>query len=383
MRKFSCYGMWIITVILTAMVLSIGCSPPPPPPEVEEEFEVAKEGQYILDAYHEHDYSNTEANVKKGIGFLEIGFLDEAETEFKKAIAFDSKYVAAHINLGRTYLAKEMYHHALDSFNTAIQLDPTIAKTHYYRALAFEKLGKIEEAIESLRHALEMDANLTQASDMLQRLLGVSFEETNPDLGNLFVVSIYSEPSEASVTLNREPKGTTPLTLKMDLASINQLEVSKEGYVIDHQDINFKDDNTAEMTVVFTRSGERSSTVMTSSPGLRLVIDPIHFDFNSAVIKPMSYPTLNKAGQALLNFPEYGVAIEGHTDNVGSDEYNQRLSEQRAYAVAEYLARNFGIDQRRFRVAGYGENYPIADNNTETGRALNRRTEIIILTSRN
>ena len=180
--------------------------------------------------------------------------------------------------------------------------------------------------------------------------------------------------------LNNEFKGTTPLTLKMDLASINQLRVTKDGYTIDHQDLKFNDDKSVELTVVFVQGMQRSSTVITDERGLRLVIDPIHFDFNSSVIKPMSFPTLNKAGDALMNFPHYQVAIEGHTDDVGSNDYNQRLSEQRAQAVADYLGRNFGISGSRFRVAGYGEKMPVADNKTEDGRALNRRTEIIILT---
>jgi OmpA-OmpF porin, OOP family len=121
--------------------------------------------------------------------------------------------------------------------------------------------------------------------------------------------------------------------------------------------------------------------VMSGAAGLRLVVDPIHFDFNAAVIKPISYPTLAKAGAALQNFPNYRVAIEGHTDDVGANDYNQRLSEERAHAVAEYLARNFGIGANRFMVKGYGEDFPIADNKTENGRGLNRRTEIVVLTN--
>lgn len=371
--------MLFITICLILGWVLTSCSPPPPPPEVEEGFKVAEEGKYLIEAYNKTGYGDTQENNHKGLKFMEIGLLDEAEYEFKQAIAFDSTFVVGHINLGRTYIAKELYHHALESFDTAIRLDPSIAKTHYYRAIAFEKLGMIEQAITALRNALELDPNLTDASDMLQRLLGASVEDVTPNLGNLYVVSVYSEPTEAGVMLNNEFKGSTPLTLKMDLATINQLRVIKEGYLIDHQDIKFGDDKSVEITVVFTQGGQRSSMVITDERGLRLVIDPIHFDFNSAVIKPLSYPTLNKAGDALLNFPEYRVAIEGHTDNVGSDSYNQTLSEERAQAVAEYLGRNFGIGPNRFRISGYGEKMPIASNESEEGRALNRRTEIIIL----
>ncbi len=370
-----------IFVSLFVMLLS-SCSPPPPPPEIKKEFQVAEAGKYIIEEHKARNYGDTYDNVKKGLKFLEVGMLDEAESEFKTALEFNPKFVVAHINLGRTYLAKEMLHHAIEEFDIAIHLDPGIAKAHYYQAIAYEKMGQNEEAIRSLRNALELDSNLTDASDMLQRLLGVSVEERTPNLGNLYIVSVNSQPSGASVMLNREFKGNTPLTLKMDLATMNQLKVSKEEYVVDHQDLKFNDDKTVEMTVYLIRSGqERSKTVMSDAGGLRLVIDPIHFDFNSAVVRSDSYGTLNKAGEALLNFPAYHVAVEGHTDDVGTNDYNQRLSEERAQAVAEYLARNFGIEGSRFHVKGYGEGYPVADNKSETGRALNRRTEIIILTN--
>ncbi|OQY29229.1 MAG: hypothetical protein B6244_04355 [Candidatus Cloacimonetes bacterium 4572_55] len=364
--------------------VAVGCSPPPPPPSenIKTEFEVAEEGTYMMKAFHEKEYTHTQENIKKGLGFLQIGLLDEAEEEFRKAVTFDPKFVAAHINLGRVYLGKEMYHHALDSFETAIRLNPQISKTHYYRGIAFEKLGQIEEAIESLRHALEFDSNLTEASDMLQRLLGVTMEENMPNLGELYLVSIDSEPEGATVTLNNEFKGTTPMTLNMDLVTMDQLRVTKDGYVIDYQDLKFSEGTKqSELTVIFTKEGRRSSTVMTNSRGVRLVVDPIQFDANSTMIKPSSYPSLNRAGQALIKFPNYQAVIEGHTDNAGDTNHNQKLSKERSQSVADYLSRSFGINPSRFRVVGYGESHPIADNNSDSGRAINRRIEIVVLTN--
>ena len=69
------------------------------------------------------------------------------------------------------------------------------------------------------------------------------------------------------------------------------------------------------------------------------------------------------------------VEIAGHTDSIGTDAYNQKLSERRAKAVRDYLVNNLGMDDKLFSAVGYGESRPIADNKTDAGRAENRRIE--------
>ena len=72
------------------------------------------------------------------------------------------------------------------------------------------------------------------------------------------------------------------------------------------------------------------------------------------------------------------VEVSGHTDSVGSDQFNQRLSEQRASAVGNYLIGQ-GLQRERFEIVGMGEQYPVADNRTDQGRALNRRLEMRVV----
>lgn len=96
------------------------------------------------------------------------------------------------------------------------------------------------------------------------------------------------------------------------------------------------------------------------------------FDSDSAVIKPESYPQLDRAVELLKRVPTMRGAIEGHTDSSASDAYNQALSERRAAAVSKYLVQH-GIDASRVPSVGYGESRPVADNATVEGRALNRR----------
>ena len=104
----------------------------------------------------------------------------------------------------------------------------------------------------------------------------------------------------------------------------------------------------------------------------------ITFDFNSYVVKPQFQATLNEVAQTLNNYPATMIDVLGHTDSVGSDAYNQTLSERRAQAVANYLASR-GVQRVRMATRGYGESMPIADNNTEAGRAQNRRVEIKVV----
>ncbi len=113
--------------------------------------------------------------------------------------------------------------------------------------------------------------------------------------------------------------------------------------------------------------------------GEKVVLKGIYFDFNSAVIKPTSYPVLDDAAKVLKAKPKMRVEISGHTDSIGSDSYNQKLSYQRANAVRDYLLRYHSVDPSRLITVGYGETQPIADNRTKTGRDLNRRIEFKIL----
>ncbi|UCE17437.1 MAG: OmpA family protein [Gemmatimonadota bacterium] len=108
----------------------------------------------------------------------------------------------------------------------------------------------------------------------------------------------------------------------------------------------------------------------------------ITFEFNKSTIRPGSYPILDDAAQTMIEIPELKVQIEGHTDSKGSDEYNQKLSEARANSVRNYLITRHQINPNRIVAVGFGERRPVADNDTEEGRQLNRRIDFVILESR-
>ena len=104
----------------------------------------------------------------------------------------------------------------------------------------------------------------------------------------------------------------------------------------------------------------------------------VTFAFNSANLDPQFYPVLSSVATVLKEYDKTVVEVAGHTDSIGSDEVNQRLSEQRANAVTQYLVSQ-GLNPQRFITVGAGKRYPIASNDTEAGRAANRRVEITLV----
>ncbi|HJQ36070.1 MAG TPA: OmpA family protein [Thermoanaerobaculia bacterium] len=109
---------------------------------------------------------------------------------------------------------------------------------------------------------------------------------------------------------------------------------------------------------------------------VRLTSD-ILFDLNSAALRGESRTTLNGLANNFAQYPDNRIVVEGHTDSSGTDAYNQRLSEQRASSVADYLI-DRGVPNNNVIVYGYGEMRPKASNDTPEGRQLNRRVEIHI-----
>ena len=121
-------------------------------------------------------------------------------------------------------------------------------------------------------------------------------------------------------------------------------------------------------TGVSTRMGDR---------GLVVTLTDVLFEFNQANVQGPFGPMLDKLGSFLAGNPEYSISVEGHTDSLGSEDYNQDLSERRAASVADGL-RARGAPAAAIYTLGFGELRPISSNDTEQGRRLNRRVELVI-----
>ncbi|GGH15698.1 OmpA family protein [Silvibacterium dinghuense] len=111
--------------------------------------------------------------------------------------------------------------------------------------------------------------------------------------------------------------------------------------------------------------------------GLIVNMSDVLFDFGKYTLKPEAREKLAKVSGILLAYPGLTLQVEGYTDNVGSDEYNQKLSEQRADGVRDYLVSQ-GVAQGNISATGYGKTNPVADNSTAAGRAQNRRVQLVV-----
>lgn len=133
----------------------------------------------------------------------------------------------------------------------------------------------------------------------------------------------------------------------------------------------------AQLRAELAELKEKQIEVKETERGIVLTLGDVFFAYNKADIRPRGRVIIDKIAAFLNKNPERTVSIEGHTDSRGSDEYNLDLSQRRADAV-RFLLVSSGIDSARIQAKGMGEHYPIASNNNDGGRQLNRRVELII-----
>ena len=149
------------------------------------------------------------------------------------------------------------------------------------------------------------------------------------------------------------------------------LVFTKPGYL-------FKSINLAIPDSVGYEKDLRDITMQKVEVGKKLVLNNIGFDLNQSTLRKESFSELDNSVKLMTDIPSLEMEISGHTDNIGSGKANQQLSEQRAKAVMDYIISKGG-DKNRLTYKGYGSSQPLASNNTEEGRKINRRTEFKVL----
>jgi outer membrane protein OmpA-like peptidoglycan-associated protein len=187
--------------------------------------------------------------------------------------------------------------------------------------------------------------------------------------------SIYIINNEQNDTLSvlRANAATGEYLITLPAGGSYGIAVEAEGYLFysDHFEIP---EETAYRAV------EKNIALLpfVKSSGQKIILKNIFFDFAKATLRKSSNAELNRLAYILEEYPQMRIRITGHTDSVGSQSYNQKLSEDRAKAVATYLIKK-GIAENRLEYLGAGETAPIAANSTEEGRQQNRRIEFEIL----
>ncbi|EMY12095.1 OmpA family protein [Leptospira weilii str. Ecochallenge] len=113
--------------------------------------------------------------------------------------------------------------------------------------------------------------------------------------------------------------------------------------------------------------------------GIAISLNSVLFDYNSSQLKDEAKLELKRIASVLKKYGDREIRISGHTDNSGGDEYNRKLSRERALSVLKELRDEQGLEEKRMSYEGYGKSKPIADNSTAQGRQKNRRVDITIV----
>jgi outer membrane protein OmpA-like peptidoglycan-associated protein/tetratricopeptide (TPR) repeat protein len=177
--------------------------------------------------------------------------------------------------------------------------------------------------------------------------------------------------SGKTITEAYSNKGTGDYLLCLPAGKDYALNVSKDGYLFHSENFSLKNFSGYDPYRLDVQ-------LQKLRPGASIVLNNVFFETNKWELKPESMVELDRLAMLLQSNPEKKIEIGGHTDNVGSDDANLTLSNNRAQSVVDYLIKK-GIPTARLSAKGYGETQPIATNDTDAGRAKNRRTEFKVI----
>lgn len=196
------------------------------------------------------------------------------------------------------------------------------------------------------------------------------------------------EPVEALIQITDNSTGEVIADLNSNGKSGNYLITlpsgKNYGIAIEKEEYLFHSENFDIPESQDYRKLEKHIELKKAEVGAKVVLRNIFFDFNQSDLKPESTKELDRVADEMKKFNSIKVEISGHTDNVGEDDYNQKLSQSRAEAVKAYLVSK-GVSSERLKTAGYGATKPVADNinadgsDNPEGRQLNRRTEFEVI----
>lgn len=170
----------------------------------------------------------------------------------------------------------------------------------------------------------------------------------------------------AGQVIGRDAKGT--LIGAAIGAAVGGLGGAGVGRMMDNQERDMREALAKSEAAAVSREGNLLAVTFKGD---------VTFDTNSTIVRPGLQSEINRVAGVLTQYPETLVRVEGHTDSVGSDAYNQDLSIRRANSVKDLLVQR-GVAESRIDAVGYGETLPVATNETEAGRQRNRRVEIKI-----
>ncbi|MFQ5890252.1 MAG: OmpA family protein [Gemmatimonadota bacterium] len=230
----------------------------------------------------------------------------------------------------------------------------------------------VEELI--LRHEAEV-ARIAEALNFEPRFVRGSMPVTEHALAA--VQSVYEDRDNLRSELAARETEISGLASQLDSldARLAELEQREATVAAELRERERRERKLREVRAIFSRD---EAEVLLGGGLLIVRLYGLSFASGSAEISPDNFSLLTKLQRVLREFPNSLITIQGHTDSQGNDDYNQALSERRAIAVREYLLANMALSSDRVEAVGFGESRPIATNDTEEGRAKNRRIEVSV-----
>jgi len=332
---------------------------------VDAKYELLKRGQYTLNV-GESKLSNVTADLKvplelrearEAIIIAKAQGADKYAADTMQKVATDMQnaegFYSSHKNEKEMITsAREATQMAEDARRIAIAKEEQIAKETMIRN---EQEAKAKAALEAQRRA-EADAQRAQAE--------AAAHNAEEQRKQAELATAAAKDAQAQAEAARQAALAEEAKLASEKADALKAKQQAEN---DSQALRERLKEQLNM-ILATRDTAR---------GLIVNMSDVLFDFNQATLKPGTKEKLAKVSGILLAYPSLHLSVEGHTDSIGTPEYNMKLSQRRADAVRDYLVSN-GINAANIQAVGMGEDNPVASNSTAAGRQQNRRVEMVV-----
>jgi len=323
--------------------------------------------------YVKRDFKKATEELLKS---LEINYKDKKAQRYMNK-AQDKYYKSLSLFFeGINYFIDAKYKMAIEKFKSSLLINPLDERTKYYLKLCY--VPKI-----SIRASRKVFSDDKQAN---QFFINIDTRKTIPNWVEKWELRI--EDMDRNIIKKVEGEGEPPKVIDWDLKDEDNKRCSAEkvryyllltslyGRVVSSRT------NTVKIAKEVLYSKAKMEKLLERKKGEDVIkftmASAVLFDFDSVVLKKKAKEILKSLVEFLKQNKRYNVILSGHTDNIGSDRYNLRLSKLRALSVKRYLVRK-GIESKRIKSYGYGERYPIASNRTAEGREKNRRVEFKLI----
>ncbi len=276
---------------------------------------------------------------------------NEVKKQVESIISSDPAAQGKAVNLSKRSVEDAEHAMYVSSLGAELQKDPSVIETW---------VDKRKEHLRKLAAMLGVQVRSSQTPEemMLAINQGVLDMKSNYEAR---LVDAEAQIDELSAKLG---KYETDLA---DMAALrHKLQLKREAEEKIKRLVKLFDPNKVEV-------------LLTPDADVILRMKAMNFRSGSAVIPPESFELLDLATQAIETFPDRAIRVEGHTDSMGANDYNQTLSERRSAAVSDYLKERMQGEKRTLESVGYGEEKPILNNETAAGRKANRRIDIVLI----